>query len=111
MTLHERWIGDVTILDIDGRFTVQDGAEIFRDVIRQLVRQGRVKLVLNFHDTSYIDSTVLGEIIRAYSSAIRNGGTLKLLNVTATVQQLLTITRLLSVFEVFDTDAEARKSF
>ena len=68
MTLHERWIGDVTIIDINGRITVQDGADSFRDVVRQLVRQGRVKLVLNFLDAAYIDSTALGEIVRAYTS-------------------------------------------
>lgn len=111
MTIHERWIGDVTIIDIDGRITIQDGANIFRDVVRQLVRQGRVKLVLNFHDASYIDSTALGEIIRAYTSVTRKGGTLKLLNVPAHVHELLMITRLLSVFDLFDTEAEAVKSF
>ena len=111
MTLHERWIGDVTILDLDGRITVQDGADIFRDVVRQLVRQDRVKLVLNFHDVSYIDSTALGEIIRAYTSVTRKGGTLKLLNVTQRVHELLVITRLLSVFDLFDAEAEAVKSF
>ena len=111
MTLHERWIGDVTIIDINGRMTVEDGAEIFRDVVRHLVRQGRVKLVLNFHDASYIDSTALGEIICAYTSATRKGGTLKLLNVTTRIHELLIITRLLSVFDLFDAEAEAVKSF
>jgi anti-anti-sigma factor len=111
MTLHERWIGDVTIIDIDGRVTVEDGADTFRDAVQQLVRQGRVKLVLNFHGAPYIDSTALGEIIRAYTSATRKGGTLKLLNVTARVHGLLVITRLLSVFDLFDAEAEAVKSF
>ena len=111
MTLHERWISDVTIIDVDGRITVHDGADIFRDVVRQLVRQGRVKLVLNFLDASYIDSTALGEIIRAYTSVTRQGGTLKLLNVPARVHELLMLTRLLSVFDLFDGEAEALKSF
>ena len=111
MTVHERRIGDVTIIDIEGRITVQDGADIFRDVVRRLVREGRVKLVLNFHDASYIDSTALGEIIRTYTSVTRKGGTLKLLNATARVHELLVITRLLSVFDLFDDEAEALKSF
>jgi anti-sigma B factor antagonist len=111
MTLHEHWISDVTIIDIDGRITVQDGADIFRDAVRKLVRQGRVKLVLNVHDASYIDSTALGEIIRAYTSATREGGTLKLLNVPARIHELLMITRLLSVFDLFDGEGEAVKSF
>jgi anti-sigma B factor antagonist len=70
-----------------------------------------VKLVINFHGVSYIDSTALGEIIRAYTSVTRKGGTLKLLNVTARVHELLMITRLLSVFDLFDAEAEAVKSF
>jgi len=111
MTLRERWIGDVTIIDVDGRITVQDGADNFRDVVRQLVRQGRVKLVLNFQNASYIDSTALGEIIRAYTSVTRKGGTLKLLNVTGRIHELLMITRLLTVFDLFDAEAEAVKSF
>ena len=111
MTIHERWIGDITIIDIDGRITVQDGADTFRDVVRQLVRQDRVKLVLNFHDAAYIDSTALGEIVRAYTSVTRKGGAVKLLNVPARVHELLMITRLLSVFDLFDAEAEALKSF
>jgi anti-sigma B factor antagonist len=111
MTLHERWIGDVTIIDIDGRMTVEDGADVFRDAIRQLVRQGRVKLVLNFHDASYIDSSALGEIIRAYTSVTRKSGTLKLLHVPSRVLELLVITKLLSVFDLFDAEADAVKSF
>ena len=111
MTLHERWIGDVTIIDLEGRMSVEDGAHGFRDAVRQLIRQDRVKLVLNFHDASYIDTTALGEIIRAYTSVTRKGGTLKLLNVTARVHELLMITRLSSVFDQFDAEAEAVKSF
>ena len=111
MTLHERWIGDVTIIDIDGRITVEDGAGIFRDAVRQLVRQDRVKLVVNFHDVPYIDSTALGEVVRAYTSVARKGGALKLLYVTARVQELLVVTRLLSIFDLFDDEAEVLKSF
>jgi anti-sigma B factor antagonist len=111
MTLHERRIDDVTIIDIDGRITVQDGADIFRDEVRRLLRQGQVKLVLNFQRAPYIDSTALGEIIRAYASVTRMGGTLKLLNVTTRVHELLMITRLLSVFDLFDAEADAVKSF
>lgn len=111
ITLHERWIDDVTIIDLDGRMSVEDGADQFRDAIRQLVRQGRVKLVINFQACPYIDSTALGETVRAYTSATRQGGTLKLLNVTPRVHELLMITKLLSVFDLFDAEAEAVKSF
>ena len=111
MTLHERWIGDVTIIDIDGRMTVEDGADVFRDAVRRLVRQDRVKFVLDFRAAPYIDSTALGEVVRAYTSATRKGGTLKLLNVTPRVHDLLMITKLLTVFDLFDAEAEAVKSF
>ena len=111
MTLHERAIGDVTIIDIAGRLTVEDGADAFRDLVRRLLRDGRVRLVLNFRDAPYIDSTALGEIVRAYTSATRKGGTLKLLNVTTRVHELLMITKLLTVFDLFDAEAEAVKSF
>ena len=111
MTIRERSVGDVTILDIGGRITVDDGADILGAAVRQLVRQGRWRLVLNLHDATYIDSTALGEIVQAYTSATRRGGSLKLLQVTARVHQLLVITRLLSVFDVFDAEAEAVTSF
>ncbi len=111
MTINQRAIDDVTILDIVGRITVQEGAEKFRDAVRQLVRDGQVKLVINFRDATYIDSTALGEIIRAYTSATRKGGSLKLLNVTGSIHQLLMITRLLTVFDLFDEEAQAVKSF
>jgi len=111
MTLHDREIGDVTIIDIDGRITVEEGADIFRERIQQIVRQGRVRLVLNLQAVSYIDSTVLGEIVRAYTSATLKGGTVKLLNVPARIHTQLLTTRLLSVFHVFEAEAEALKSF
>ena len=111
MTLHQRAIGDTTIIDIVGRLTVEHGVDEFRDQVRQLLRDGRVELVLNFRDAPYIDSTALGEIVRAYTGATRKGGTLKLLSVNSRVHELLMITKLLSVFDLFDAEAEAVKSF
>jgi anti-sigma B factor antagonist len=101
----------VTIIDVGGRITIQEGADAFRDLVRPLLREGRVKLVLNLRDSPYIDSTALGEIVRAYTSATRKGGALKLLNVTNRIHELLTITKLLSVFDLFDAEAEAVRSF
>ena len=111
MTFHLREIGDVTIIDIDGRITVEEGADIFREGIQQVIRQGRVQLVLNFQGVSYIDSTAMGEIIRAYTSATRRGGTMKLLKVPARIHAQLRTTRLLSVFDLFEAEAEALNSF
>jgi anti-sigma B factor antagonist len=111
VTVAERAVGDVTIIDMDGRITVEDGADVLRASVRGLVRQGRVKIVLNLHGTPYIDSTALGEIVRSYTSAMRQGGGLKLVHVTTRVHELLMITGLLSVFDLFDDEAEAVKSF
>jgi anti-sigma B factor antagonist len=111
MTIHERAIGDVTILDIDGRITVQEGTDLFRDAIQRLAGQGRVKLVVNVQSVPYIDSTALGEIIRAYTTVTRRGGGLMLLNLTVRVRELLAITKLLSVFEPCESEALAVKSF
>jgi anti-sigma B factor antagonist len=111
MTIGERSVGDVTIVDVSGRITIQEGADQFRDVMRDLMRRGRMKVVFNLQNVPYIDSTALGEIIRTYTSVIRKGGSVKLLNVSTHVHQLLVITRLLSIFDLFDAEAEAVKSF
>jgi anti-sigma B factor antagonist len=111
MTIRDRAVGDVTIIDLEGRVTLEDGADAFRETAQQLIRQGRLKLVLNLQKVPYIDSTTLGEIIRAYTTSTRKGGSLKLLNVTPHVHELLVITRLLSVFDLFDAEGEAVRSF
>jgi anti-sigma B factor antagonist len=111
MTIGERSVGDVTIVDVSGRITIQEGADQLRDVMRDLMRRGRTKVVFNLQNVPYIDSTALGEIIRTYTSVIRKGGSVKLLNVSTHVHQLLVITRLLSIFDLFDAEAEAVKSF
>ena len=111
MPIGQRAIGDITVIDLSGRLTVPEGTDAFRAVVRPLVRQGRVKLVLNFEDVSYIDSTALGDIVHAYTSAIRQGGSVKLLHVPPRVLELLVVTRLLSIFDLFDSETEALRSF
>ncbi|HMD35476.1 MAG TPA: STAS domain-containing protein [Vicinamibacterales bacterium] len=111
MTLHDRTIGDVVVIDVSGRITIDDGADLFRDRVRGLLRDGRAKLILNFRDAPYIDSTALGEIVRSYTSATRKNGTVKLLSVTPRIHELLVVTKLLSVFDLFDDEIEAVRSF
>src|SRR5262245_53720757 len=111
MTISERALGDVTIIDLGGRITVQDGAGTFRDMMQTMIKEGRVRIVLNFNDVSYVDSTALGQVVRAYTGVTRKGGSLKLLNVPPKVHHLLVVTKLLSVFDLFDDEAEALKSF
>ena len=107
----ERTSGDVTIVAIEGRVTLEEGAEDFRELTRRLIRDGHLKLVIDLEKVPYIDSTALGEIIRCYTTLTRLGGGLKLLGVTPHVHRLLVITRLLTIFDLFDDEAEAIKSF
>ena len=111
MTIRERSVGDVTILDIGGRITVQDGADTFREAVRRLASQGRWDLVVNVQGVPYVGSTALGEIVRAYTTVIRKGGSLKLLNLSARVHELLAMTSLVAVFDCFETEAQAVESF
>jgi anti-sigma B factor antagonist len=112
VTMSERWIENITIIDLDGRITVDDDADIvLRDTLRNLLKQGRAKLVLNLERVPYIGSAGMGRIVHAYISATRQGGSLKLLRVTARVHDLLVITKLLPVFDIFDSEAEALASF
>jgi anti-sigma B factor antagonist len=110
VTVHERCVGDVTIIDVDGRIT-EDGAEALRALVQPLVRQGRVKIVFDLHDAPYIDTTALGVLVRSHASATREGGGLRLLHVTPRVHELLSITRLDSVLDQFDDEAAVVSSF
>ena len=111
MTIAERQVGDVTILDIEGRIVIQDGADSFRAEVRQLVALSRVRLVLNLGGVPYIDSTGLSEIVRVYLSTTRRHGGVRLLHVTPRVLELLVVTKLVSVLDLFDEESEAVKSF
>jgi anti-sigma B factor antagonist len=111
MQIHEREVSDVTILDIHGKLTLGEGDELLRDKINSLIHQGRKKLILNLAEVPYIDSAGLGEIVRTYTTVSRQGGSLKLLNLTKRIQDLLAITKLLTVFETFESENDAVKSF
>ena len=90
-------------MDVKGKLTLGEGDEVLKDKINSLVLQGRKKLVLNLADVPYIDSAGLGEIVRTYTTVSRQGGSLKLLSLTKRITDLLAITKLLTVFETFDT--------
>lgn len=111
MQIEERAAGNVIILDLKGKMTLGEGDEILKDKINSLVLQGRKKLVLNLADVPYIDSAGLGEIVRTYTTVSRQGGSLKLMNLTKRITDLLSITKLLTVFETYDTEADAVRSF
>ncbi len=111
MQISQRSVGDVTIIDLTGKMTLGEGDELLRDKVNSLISQGQKRLVLNLAEVPYIDSAGLGEIVRTYTTVSRQGGVLKLLALTKRIQDLLAITKLLTVFETFDTEDEALKSF
>lgn len=111
MQIEERAVGDVTILDLKGKMTLGEGDELLKDKINSLIHQGHRKLLLNLEGVPYIDSAGLGEIVRTYTTVSRQGGNLKLLNLTKRIQDLLSITKLLTVFETYENEPEAVKSF
>ena len=111
MKIVERQVQDVTILDLHGKILIGEGDEALRDAVNKAVDGGKTKLLLNLADVPYVDSAGLGEIVRCYTTVSRKGGKLKLLNLTKKIQDLLSITKLLTVFETHDSEGEAVKSF
>ena len=111
MTLTERRLGDVTVLDLKGRLVLEEGDTVVRDCLGRLIEEGRSKIVLNLGDVSYIDSCGIGVLIAKFVSFRRKGGDVRLLHVTARSLHLLEISKLVSVFRMFDSEAEAVASF
>ena len=111
MQIEERIVGDVTILDLKGKMTLGEGDELLKDKINSLLQQDKKQLLLNLENVPYIDSAGLGEIVRTYTTVSRQGGKLKLLNLTKRIQDLLAITKLLTVFDTYDSESDAIKSY
>ncbi len=109
--LTSRQLGDVTIIDAAGRITLGEGASAFRDNIRDLAAKGNKKILLNLGEVSYIDSSGIGELVSGFTTVTNNGGQLKLVGLSKRVKDLLQITKLYTVFEVFDDEADAIRSF
>jgi anti-sigma B factor antagonist len=111
LDVKERQAGDVTILDMTGEVRIGEGAISLRDSIRNLADQGKKNVLLNLAGVKYMDSSGVGELIANYTTIKRQGGQLKLLNLTDRIQNLLVITKLLTVFDSYDNEAEALTSF
>ena len=109
--LTTRQVGDVTVIDAAGRITLGEGASTFRDTIRDLAAKGDKKMLLNLGEVSYIDSSGIGEMVSGFTTVTNHGGQLKLLGLSKRVKDLLQITKLYTVFEVFDDEASAVRSF
>jgi len=111
LNISERQAGDVTVLDMDGKITIGEGSVALRSAVRRLLEEGKKKILLSLARVGYIDSSGIGELVSSYTAINKDGGQLKLLNLTQKLQDLLTITKLLTVFDVYDTEPEALNSF
>src|SRR5882724_4763376 len=111
LSINIRQMSDVSIVDVAGRITLGDGASTLRDTLRAMPREGHKKVLLNLGEASYIDSSGLGVLVAAFASITNQDGQLKLLNLTTRVRDLLLITKLFTVFEVFEDEALAICSF
>jgi anti-sigma B factor antagonist len=106
-----RTVGDVRILDCSGKITLGEGTMSIRNTVRDILQSGSKNIILNLSDINYIDSSGVGELVSTYTTVVNNGGRLKLLNLTKKIRELLTITKLLTVFETHDNEKTALASF
>ena len=111
LNINERQAGDVTVLDLSGKITIGEGSVALRAAIRRLLEEGKKRILLNLAGVSYVDSSGIGELVSSYTAINKEGGQLKLLNLTQKIQDLLTITKLLTVFDVYESEAEALNSY
>lgn len=111
MKIETRTVGDVTILDCFGRITLGEGTMVIRNAVRELLKEDSKKIILNLDEVNYIDSSGIGELVSTYTTVTSNGGQLKLLNLTKKIRELLAITKLLTVFQVYDDEQKALDGF
>jgi anti-sigma B factor antagonist len=111
MKATNRIVEGVAVVDMSGRITLGEGSVVLRDTIRDLIGKGNKKILLNLGDVTYIDSSGIGELVSAFTAVRREGGELKLLNLTKKVHDLLQITKLYTVFDIKDDEATAIKAF
>jgi anti-sigma B factor antagonist len=111
MDISERTSGNVTIVDLNGKLTLGDATQRLHDKVNSLVQQGRKSIVLNLSDVSSVDSGGLGELVRTLTTMQKHGGSLKVANLPKRIQDLLVMTRLVTVFDTYDDENAALKSF
>ncbi len=111
LNISERQAGDVTVLDLGGKITIGEGSVALRGAIRRLMEEGKKKILLNLAQVGYVDSSGIGELVSSFTTINRDGGQLKLLNLTQKIQDLLAITKLLTVFDVYEDEATGLNSF
>jgi anti-sigma B factor antagonist len=111
MDITERKNGNVTVLDVEGKILLGEGDVQLNKKIADLIGRQETKILLNLSQVPYMDSGGLGEVVRSFTTVKREGGELKLVGVTARIKDLMTITKLHTVFDIYDTEAEGVASF
>lgn len=111
LNISERQAGDVTILDLNGKITIGEGSVALRSATRRLLGEGKKKILLNLGSVGYVDSSGIGELVSSFTAVNKENGQLKLLNLTQKIQDLLAITKLLTVFDVFENEGDALASY
>ena len=112
MQLEERFAGNVAIVRVTGDITLNKGGDVMlKDKVQSLIQQGHKNLLIDLSAVSYVDSAGLGQLVQTYATAKNRGGALKLLNVTKRLRDLFVVTKLLTVFETYDSEADALASF
>jgi anti-sigma B factor antagonist len=106
-----RQVGEVTIIDLEGRITLGDGSNLMRDELRHLIGTNRKKILLNFAQVSYMDSSGMGQLVAGFTTVTNQGGQLKLLNLSQRTKDLLNMARIASIFEIYDDEASAIVAF
>ncbi len=111
MKIEKRKKGDVLILDLKGKILIGDGIDELREAINNALKEKETKILFNFAEVPYLDSTGLGEVVRSYTSIKKEGGSVKIVNLTNKVKDLLSVTKLLTVFDTFEEEEKAVSSF
>ena len=111
MKVTTRQVDGITILDLSGRITLGEGSVQLRDAVRDLLSKGSKHILLNLGDVNYIDSSGLGELVSAYTTSKNQGASLKLLSLTKKVKDVLQLTKLYTVFDIYDDEASAISSY
>jgi anti-sigma B factor antagonist len=111
LEIKERGAGDVVILDLLGKITIGEGSVQLRDAVSNLLESGRQRIILNLQGVNYVDSSGIGELVSRYTTTKNQGGQLKLLQLPKKIKDLLMITKLLTVFEIYEDEETALSSF
>ena len=112
MQLEQRIVGQVAVVKVTGDITLNKGGDVLlKDKVQSLIQQGQKNILLDLSGVSYVDSAGLGELVQAYATTKNRGGALKLLSVTKRLKDLLVVTKLLTVFDTFEAEADALASF